>query len=147
MGRAPGRRARPETGDTLIELLVAVVIIGFSFVIIVGGVGVAIIGAGIQQNQSSADSLLKSSAEIVAGTAVPYTCTEPIMAYQMALPTPPPGSQVAVTVVNVAYWDSASNQFDATTCSDTGMQLVTLSATSTTIHVPGASTLEIVKPF
>jgi prepilin-type N-terminal cleavage/methylation domain-containing protein len=131
---------RSERGDTLIEILVAVVIMGVAFVLVLGGLGYAIIDAGRQQSQASATAALRSAAETIA--ADPYQACPISTPY--ALPMDPSGVHVSIQAID--YWQSG--QF-STTCptSDQGLQLVTLTITLTsTDHFPPAvTTLEIVK--
>jgi type II secretory pathway pseudopilin PulG len=129
-----------ERGDTLIEILVAVVIMGVAFLVVVGGLGTAIIGAGEQQNQATANSALRSAAETIA--ADPYQSCP--MSTPYALPTDPPGFHVSIQAID--YWQAGHF---STTCptSDQGLQLVTLTITPTSAghFPPSVPTLEIVK--
>ena len=145
------RRSLEEAGDTLIEVLVALVVMGMAFAVIVGGIGTAIIGASLQQNQTATDSLVRSAAEKIASpTDDPYVTCATTSTY--SVPTPPAG--FSVTVTGVAFWNPTTNTFDQSppSCAgapptDSGLQLVTVSAaaTGTDVHTPQATTLEIVK--
>jgi type II secretory pathway pseudopilin PulG len=143
-------RAGGESGDTLIEVLVALVIMGAAFAVIVGGVGTAIIGAGIQQNKATADSLIRSAADKVTSLAY-VPCATPVYPAPAgyALEPPPPG--FTVRVFSVSYWDPVTNKFInppvCTNATDNGLQLITLhaSATSTDVHTAETAVLEVVK--
>jgi type II secretory pathway pseudopilin PulG len=139
MRRLSGRADR-EAGDTLIEVLVAVVIMGIAFVVIVGGIGTAIIGAAVQQNQATADSVLKTAAETVTGETAYKPCATPT---DYPPPAAPAGFSTLVT--SVAFWNPTSNLFDTACTTDSGLQLVTLTVSSTNVHAPATATLEVVK--
>ncbi|MGW5398761.1 type IV pilus modification PilV family protein [Streptomyces sp. NPDC003952] len=131
------RRRRGEEGETLIEVLVAVVLIGVAFVTILGGMGTAIISSVTQQEVTSADSIVRSAAEKVVGA--PYVSC----AGGYETPAPPAGYTVTV---EVAYWDGVG-AFGAA-CSptaDTGVQRITLTVHSTGPRPVRDVTLEVVK--
>lgn len=146
-----------EAGTTLIELLVAVAIMGIAFVTILGGIGTAIIGAGSQRAGANAGLVLTSAAEkVLAETDVPYQAC----ASDYPAPTPPSGSSgFIVTVTGVAFWDPTPNRFvdkaSLSTCTpadptdlakDNGLQLITLSLRSVSgAKVAKSETLDVVK--
>ena len=121
--RWPRSWVRPEAGDTLIEVLVAMVIMGIAFVIIVGGIGTAILGSNLQKQQAGADVALRTAAE-----AMPY---QPCPATYV--PGSVPGFDLTATV---NYWNTSTKKFDLEAADlddcpvvDIGLQLVTLTAT------------------
>ncbi len=133
-------RRHSEAGATLIELIVAVAIMGIAFVAILGGIGSAIIGAGIQRRDATSGLVLASAAEQVVARSVPYkACATPA-----DYPVPPSPPSFTVTVVRVTYWDVAANRFILTppaSCtpapatppvppSDAGLQLLELKVTA-----------------
>jgi prepilin-type N-terminal cleavage/methylation domain-containing protein len=133
------RRHDRESGVTLIELVVTVVIMGIAFVVIVGGMGTAILGADVQRQRAGADLAIRTAAETVA--------------YQecAASYSPPASAGFSVTVTRVTYWDAVTNSFVASlpTCAenpptDGGLQLVDLAVTSTTGRQT-SETLQVVK--
>ncbi|MFE2268367.1 type II secretion system protein [Streptomyces lavendulae] len=130
------RRPRGEEGETLIEVLVSVVLMGVAFVTIFGGIGTAIISSVRQQKVTGADSVVRSAAEEVVGD--PYVSC----AGGYGTPTPPPGYTVTVTV---EYWDGVGAFATACPAADTGVQKVTLTVRSTGPHPVRDATLEVVK--
>ncbi|MEU4954076.1 type II secretion system protein [Streptomyces lavendulae] len=130
------RRPRGEEGETLIEVLVAVVLMGVAFVTVFGGIGTAIISSVRQQKVTGADSVVRSAAEKVVGD--PYVSC----AGGYETPTPPPGYTVTVTV---EYWDGVGAFATACPAADTGVQKVTLTVRSTGPHPVRDATLEVVK--
>ncbi|MEU8775431.1 type II secretion system protein [Streptomyces sp. NPDC048606] len=127
---------RGEEGETLIEVLVAVVLMGIAFVAVFGGIGTAIIGSVRQQKVTTADSVVRSAAEEVVGR--PYASC----AAGYATAPPPTGYTVTVTI---EYWDGVGAFVRSCPTADTGVQKVTLTVRSTGPHAIGDLTLEVVK--
>lgn len=69
--REPGRSDR---GETLVEILVALVILGIGVVALMGGLATAVFGSSLHRNQSDADAALVMALENIK--ALPYVpCT------------------------------------------------------------------------
>ncbi|MFF0215337.1 type IV pilus modification PilV family protein [Streptomyces vinaceus] len=137
--RAPegrSQRRRGEEGETLIEVLVAVVLMGVAFVTIFGGIGTAIISSARQQKVTGADSVVRSAAEKVI--SAPYVSC----AGGYAIPAPPAGYTVTV---EVEYWDGVGAFGRPCPTADTGVQKVTLTVHSTGPHPVRDTTLEVIK--
>ncbi|MEU9701598.1 prepilin-type N-terminal cleavage/methylation domain-containing protein [Streptomyces sp. NPDC047981] len=130
------RRRRGEEGETLVEVLVAVVLMGVAFVAVLGGMGTAIISSVTQQEVTGADSVIRSAAEKVV--SAPYVSC----ARTYATPTPPAGYEVTVTV---AHWDGVGAFDGSCPTADTGVQKVTLTVRSTGPRPVRDATLEVVK--
>ena len=149
--RAPRwrQRERPESGSTLIEVLMAVVIMGVAFVVIVGGMATAIIGAAVQRQEASASLVIRNAAEAVKNPDLtPYQSGATISTYPpLALQ---PGFTVTIDAVSCmnatgdAWLDP--NTTPCTTTNDTGVQLITVTAHPTaTVHSGGPQSLQVVK--
>ncbi|WP_328314361.1 type II secretion system protein [Streptomyces sp. NBC_00442] len=134
--RRPHRLRRGEEGETLVEVLVAVVLMGVAFVTILGGIGTAIISSVAQQKVTGADSVIRSAAEKVV--ADPYVSC----ATTYATPTPPAGYTVTVTI---EYWDGAGAFGRPCPAVDTGVQKVTLTVHRSGPHPVRDATLDVVK--
>jgi len=136
--------SRSENGTTLIELVVAVAIMGIAFVAILGGIGTAIIGAGSQRRDATAGLLLTSAAEKIVANTQPYQACATSSTYQVPAPAP---LGFRVEVMKVAHWDPSTNQFGAACpLTDAGLQLITLSVTSTAgARAPQMEVLDVVK--
>ncbi|MFE2327120.1 prepilin-type N-terminal cleavage/methylation domain-containing protein [Streptomyces sp. NPDC059385] len=130
------RRPRGEEGETLIEVLVAVVLMGVAFVAILGGMGTAIISSVTQQKVTGADSVVRSAAEKVL--SAPYVSCAP----GYGTPEPPAGYTVTV---EVEYWDGVGAFGPSCPTADTGVQKVTLTVHSTGPRPVGDTTLEVIK--
>ncbi len=138
--RSAAGQSRGESGSTLIEVLVAVVIMGIAFVVIVGGIGTAIIGSDLQKQKAGADVALRTAAE-----KLPYLgCPGTVADYQGQVA---PVTGFNLTVTAVSYWDGGANKFmpPGPSCSDTGLQLIVLSAVATSGRQPSPETLRVVK--
>ncbi|MEU6477358.1 type II secretion system protein [Streptomyces sp. NPDC047017] len=135
--RRPRRpRRRGEEGETLIEALVTVVLMGIAFVTILGGIGTAIISSVTQQKVTTADSVIRSAAEKVVSDRY-VSCAR---GYET--PTPPAGYSVTV---EIEYWDGVGAFGRPCPAADTGVQKVTLTVRSTGPHPVRDATLEVVK--
>lgn len=121
---------RSEEGTTLVELLVAISILGIAFTAIVGGLFTSAVTSDAIRKQAAAAASLASYAEAVK--ADPY----------LACATTYPGTGFTLPAgftkgaVAVAYWNATSLTFDATCTTDPGLQRVTLSLTSTDGRAP-----------
>ncbi|MFJ3877663.1 type II secretion system protein [Streptomyces sp. NPDC090077] len=135
----PARRARlprGEEGETLIEVLVAVVLIGVAFTAVLGGIGAAVAGSAAQRKVTGADAVARSAAEKVVGA--PYApCAR---GYET--PAPPAGYTVTV---EIEYWDGVGAFGRSCPTADTGVQKVTLTVRTAGPHPVGDARLEVVK--
>jgi len=114
-------RRRDEAGFTLVELLLAVSILGIGVVAVVGGMMTSIQVSDLGRRQAEGQVALRAYAEAVAGVA--YSSCAP--SYSTTY-SPPSGYAKSMTV---AYWDGTST-FTSTCGSDKGLQRVTLTITA-----------------
>ena len=138
----PLRLRRGDAGDTLIELLFAIVILSLSVTALLGALTTAIAASGEHQSLAREDALLRSYAQTAASqiefqtsSSTPFTeCAQP-SDYPVIVSNIPTGYTVSINLIT--YWNGTSFQdTNKTGCSSqdmTGVQLVTLSATG-----PGA---------
>ncbi|WP_405755013.1 type II secretion system GspH family protein [Streptomyces sp. NBC_01411] len=140
LARRPRRphhsRRRGEEGETLVEVLIAVVLMGVAFVAILGGMGTAIISSVTQHKVTSADSVIRSAAEKVV--------SDPYMSCARSYETPAPPSGYTVTVT-IEYWDGVGSFGRPCPTADTGVQKVSLTVHSTGPHPVRDARLEVVK--
>lgn len=120
----PRSGAGSDDGATLIEVLVAVAIVGVAFATIVGGMYTVIVASDANRKQAGAATHLTSYAEAVKADAY-VDCATTYAGAGFALP-----SGFTKGPVTVAYWNAASLAFDAACGSDSGLQRVTLSIRS-----------------
>jgi Tfp pilus assembly protein PilV len=116
-----------EAGESLLELLVAVVILGVAVVAIVGGLGVSVLMSDVHRKQTDAGAAARSYAEAlqagVAASPTQYNC-----AGTYAVPA---GVSVPATVgppsLSVKWWAPATKTWTAGSCgTDVGVQQVTV---------------------
>ena len=142
------RRVRwaDDRGETLIELLVAMIIMGTAVVAVAGGLGTAILMSDIHRKQSViAAKLSEYAAAISNGVAttpgyVACPATPSFRSYSA-------GSDYTADPIAVSYWNGSSAFVD--TCpagGDTGVQQVTLQIHSNDGRVTRSMKVIIRKP-
>lgn len=152
----PVRAGGPDAGETLLELLISIMIVGIGVTAVLGGVGIAARASTQDERQIQAQALLRSWGEHVqarttdatytpcATTATyagaPWAWTAPAPA---GLPELPAGFTAAVA--SVAYWDAPSAGFVAGCTADGGVQRLRLALTADDALYPGfTSTYDVV---
>jgi len=127
-------RADSEAGFTLVELLLAVGILGISGVALIGGMMTSIQVSDLGRRQAEGQGEVRAYAEAVAGTAYANCASSYSTSY-----SPPPGYTATMAV---AYWDGTS-AFTSTCGTDKGLQRVTLTVAATDGR--GSETVAIAK--
>ncbi len=135
--------AEPGAGDagtTLIEILMAVILVGIAFVALLAGLGTVALGSDIHRKQADAEAVLTTASEVLRAGAVAHrsceTAPAPAPEYQEQLRarvdlTSVGWLKASVTVVDVRFSDGDGDFGDA--CYDTAalghlldLQLVTI---------------------
>lgn len=126
---------RDDRGDTLIEVLLSLVILGLAALSMIVAFGTSLTASGQHRNLTTAETYAKTVANHVASNVQAVTsnflCTSPPTAAiytgltsAVALPT---GYSAAVT--GLSYWNAATSSWGAT-CVANAPQLISLSVTS-----------------
>jgi type II secretory pathway pseudopilin PulG len=133
-----------ERGETLIELLVSVTIMGFAVVVLLGGLGTGIRMSDLHRKQVTASAQVRAFAEAienaVAGSPTAYAeCATPAT-YAPLYSTGDP--KYTAQLVAVRYWTGASFDTTCTLATDSGVQRVSLRVQSFDNAV--AETLDVI---
>ena len=130
-----------DRGETLIELLVTIVIMGLAFGAIIAGVGVAIASSDSHRQEATAEGVLRSYAERLTDPKdVPYVDCANAGSYA-SVPgfSAPSGWSVSITGITFLQ---ADNTFGGGCSPDRGAQQLTLQAVSP--HPKNGATEQVV---
>jgi type II secretory pathway pseudopilin PulG len=134
MGRTTRGSRSSQRGETLLELLVAMSILGTGVVALVGGIGTSVLMSDVHRKQATAGAAVRTFAEAIetgvsTGTSDPYVpCAKPSDYDSPAGFSRP--EKFSAVVADVAYWSPAERQFVSTCKSDSGVQRLLLVVTS-----------------
>lgn len=146
-----------ETGFSLPEILITIVIVGVTFSAILGGLMTSISVSAFHRKEATADALARSAAEWVKDDArnVYDSSNANPSSYSLGGVSAPSGFSVVISTVKC--WDgslptsgspyslSTTSHFSTSACtaSDAGLQLIGISASSTDGRVSEA--VEVIK--
>lgn len=125
------RRVRGEQGETLLELIVAIAILGVCVVAIGSGIAMSVKISAIHRNQATASAFLHNYAEAVQGSYTP--CSGAIPPNYVAVGSlAPPTNGFNAPTATVTFWDPTAVSFNTGSCpgADPGLQQVTLNLAS-----------------
>jgi type II secretory pathway pseudopilin PulG len=127
-----GRPGASDAGETLIELIIAVAIMGIAVVAIIGGIATSILMSGVHREETTASASLRNYAETLQGSYVPCVSPNTPPNYGASLAAP---SGFNVPTTTVKFWDGTS--FSSSSClgTDPGLQQVTLTLKSADTRV------------
>jgi type II secretory pathway pseudopilin PulG len=122
-----------DKGETLLELLIAVVILSIAVVAIVGGIGVSVMMSDIHRKQTTAGAYAKDYAEAIESTVAGGGYVSCVTGTSYPVPTSLAsdpvytGYSAALVVTSVRYWNGTGWQ---PTCVDKGVEMLTVRASS-----------------
>jgi Tfp pilus assembly protein PilE len=129
------RRKSTEDGETLVELIVAVAILGVTVVALLSGFGTAIMTSGLNRTDAAQSKDVRDYAEALQQAGYITTC--PATYSTLSGFTKPAGSSVTV-----GYWNGSA--FSPTCGTDLGLQELTITIQPSDSRVP-KETLSIIK--
>jgi type II secretory pathway pseudopilin PulG len=141
-----GRPGAIDAGETLIELIMAVAIMGIAVVAIVGGIATSILMSDIHRKEASAGAYVRNYAEAIAGhynASALLSSYAPSAAIGFVLDPATTGFTAAVT--SVKCWDDTVSAFG--TCSGgSPVQQVTLSVASNDLRASESLVVVVRQP-
>lgn len=126
------RARRAERGETLVEILVTIAVVGITLTGIFGGIALAVRSSGDQQGRATAETVVRDEAEALLSPTIVYVPCATTSGYRSSY-TPPSGWTASVTAVQ--YWDGKTPAGWLATCPspDNGLQRITVTATRGTV--------------
>jgi len=117
--------AHGEAGDTLIEILIAMVVLALAVVAMLTAFGAAIASSSVHTSLTSMDTVLRTASEeaTVQIPAITQAC-EPDSAVQFTLP-----SSYTASVTNPTYWNTSNDSWSSA-CIPSAAQQFTVTVTS-----------------
>lgn len=134
------REQRSDAGDTLVEVLIAIVIIGISVASGLAGVATVVRSSATHRAQATEETVLRSFAEdLIVPPGGNLDPTHANLGYQPCASSYTVPSWFAVPsgfsapVTSVETWDGSSNppQWETGSCTDHGLQQVTITESTT----------------
>jgi hypothetical protein len=145
-GRRRCAQGNLEHGETLVEILVAVIILGTAVIAVIGALVVGIKMSDLHRKQATAGTVLRDSAEALDSSVESggYTACPQVSSYASALGTVAVPTGYSRTVDAVQVWDATNKTFTnvASPCNDIGVQLVRLRVSAN--DSPVSETLDVV---
>jgi len=132
-----------DRGETLLELLIAVVIMGIAVVAIVGGLAASTLVSDQHRKAATAGSYARDYAEAVK--SMPYVSCASASAYPVPAGFGLPAGYAA-TVQAVRYWSGSAWQASCPGLGDVGLQQVTVQVASSDGRAAEQVTLVLRKP-
>lgn len=126
-----------QSGDTLLELLIAVVILSIAVLAIVSGLTTTVTSSASHRSLTALTTLLKTEAEqltsVIEEQSPPAiwptgSCaTAGTWNSYVTYPAGYPPTSYTVSITDVSYWNNATGTFSST-CTENGIERLTLSA-------------------
>jgi type II secretory pathway pseudopilin PulG len=132
------RSQDPDAGETLVELIVAVAIMGIGAVAILAGFQLSILTSDVGRKQANSDSVVRTLAEkiqnwVAAGNYIP--CAASTSYLNNATTTGMPTGYNTPTATAAQVWTGAAWTSSCSASTDPGVQRIELTVTS-----PGTGT-------
>lgn len=121
------RRRTDDGGESLIELLVSIALLGIASIAILASITMGLKAAALSSGMSSNQNILRNWAEVLEATPYVDCATTKTYVAPVGMAVPP---NVTLTMLEMQYWNSEKNDFVAECGTDEGLQRVTLAATA-----------------
>jgi prepilin-type N-terminal cleavage/methylation domain-containing protein len=125
----PSRRVGGDRGESLLELVIAIAILGVCVVAIGTGMALSVKISDIHRGQAIAQQYLHDDAELLENTNSYVACTastSPNYPALVTLPAPPDGGPWTVTQSDLKFWNGTRFVAGCPAAGDPGLQQVTL---------------------
>lgn len=119
-------RERADRGETLIELIIAITILGVCVVAIGSGIAGAVLASGLHRQQADASRILHNYAETLEGATYNACTTTTPASYSLTQQ-----SGFKAPTVTVTYWNGTGFQANCPATGDSGLQRVSIGLTTT----------------
>lgn len=134
-----------DDAESLVELLVAISILGVTIVAIIEVLFTMVSGSLAHTDDVKGQNVLGVWAESVSNSTYAACASTAAVAAAAPAPTPLPTGYTAA-VQSVTYWNGSSFGSSCVPATDTGLELITLSVTPAPGPIPvTAQTLQVVK--
>ena len=135
-----------DRGETLVELLVAMAILGIVLVAVVGGFAATITMSDVHRKQASAGAAVRDYAELVANyvAGTGYSACAAASAYAAGTVGYAAPTGYTASPVSIRYWTGAA--WSASCGTDSGLQQLTLAVSSTDTRASEQLTVVLRKP-
>jgi prepilin-type N-terminal cleavage/methylation domain-containing protein len=138
---------RDDRGETLIELLVAIMIMGVGVVVLLGGLATSIRMSALHREQALAGAQVRAYAEAIETTVAASPSSYVVCAGTATYgATYVPGPTYTARVTAVRYWDGSAFVTTCAPATDSGVQQLTLSVSSADGFVDETLVVVIRKP-
>ena len=144
-GLDSGSRRR-DRGETLLELLITISIMGIGITAVLGAVAMGIGGSARVRSDSTLVAALRSYGEALSNiTDGQYAACATTSSYNPTVSLPP---ATTVTVTTVEIWNGTGYQPSVPGCTDVGLQRITLTGTDSRVtpSVDGTLVVYVRKP-
>ena len=122
---------RAESGETLIELIVSITILGIVAVAIGSGITVSVIISDEHRKETAANAYLHDYAEALQASYANCTAGTPNYLSPLKVSPVPTGFTTGGLTESLAYWNGTAFQSTCPVGGDGGLQQVTLKLSST----------------
>jgi type II secretory pathway pseudopilin PulG len=144
----PRLRPRGQRGDTLLELIVAVAILGTAFTGILAGIGTTFIATDSHRQEATAEAAVRSYAERMTDPfSAPYIDCATTASYSSPTGFSVPAAGWSASVTTLLKWQGDTPPTFAASCPapDKGLQQLTLTVKSPAGNHQATETIVIVK--